>query len=248
MNSETRTKALSWLRSPKSLVAKAGIGLAAVAVVSVGTVSAMTVANIVNDPETSQNNAVVAENEPKAVESANNTQESPKVEQDQPETAADVSQSSNSGTTSQQSTTNGTQNAAPATPEQPAPAVYSDTYPADLRNAAVSSKIDQWGMSNRQSVSYTAFKVAESGKNMPKWGYTGRGDASYWPTNADNANIARGTTPKVGSVGVSGNFTVYIEAVNGDKIDVSFYNWNNSGAFGYWNDVSASQFATYIYF
>lgn len=245
MNSETRTKVLSWLRSPKSLVAKAGIGLAAVAVVSVGTVSAMTVANIVNDPETSQNNAVVAENEPKAVESANNTQESPKVEQDQPETTTEPTAPANSGSTAAPS---GTAPAPAAEPEQPAPAVYADTYPADLRNAAVSSKIDQWGMSNRQSVSYTAFKVAESGKNMPKWGYTGRGDASYWPTNADNAGIARGTAPQVGSVGASGNFTVYVEAVNGNKIDVSFYNWNNSGAFGYWNDVPASQFATYIYF
>lgn len=245
MNSETRTKVLSWLRSPKSLVAKAGIGLAAVAVVSVGTVSAMTVANIVNDPETSQNNAVVAENEPKAVESANNTQESPKVEQDQPETTTEPTAPANSGSTAAPS---GTAPAPAAEPEQPAPAVYTDTYPADLRNAAVSSKIDQWGMSNRQSVSYTAFKVAESGKNMPKWGYTGRGDASYWPTNADNAGIARGTAPQVGSVGVSGNFTVWVEAVNGNKIDVSFYNWNNSGAFGYWNDVPASQFATYIYF
>ena len=245
MNSETRTKVLSWLRSPKSLVAKAGIGLAAVAVVSVGTVSAMTVANIVNEPETRQNNAAVAENEPKTEESANNTQESPKVEQNQPETTTEPTAPTNSGSTTAPS---GTSPAPAAEPEQPAPAVYADTYPADLRNAAVSSKIDQWGMSNRQSVSYTAFKVAESAKTMPKWGYTGRGDASYWPTNADNANIARGTTPKVGSVGVSGNFTVYVEAVNGDKIDVSFYNWNNSGAFGYWNDVPASQFATYIYF
>lgn len=245
MNSETRTKVLSWLRSPKSLVAKAGIGLAAVAVVSVGTVSAMTVANIVNEPETRQSNAVVAENEPKATESANNTQESPKVEQNQPETAAEPTTPANNGST----TTPGNTSSAPAAePAQPAPAVYADTYPADLRNAAVSSKIDQWGMSNRQSVSYTAFKVAESGKNMPKWGYTGRGDASYWPANADSANIARGTAAKVGSVGVSGNFTVWVEAVNGDKVDVSFYNWNNSGAFGYWNDVPASQFSTYIYF
>lgn len=245
MNSETRTKVISWLRSPKSLAAKAGISLAAVAVVSVGTVSAMTVANIVNDPEIRQNSAVVAENEPKAVESANNTQDSPKIEQDQPETTTESTAAANTGSTA---TPNAPSSAPAAKPEQPEPAVYTDTYPADLRNAAVSSKIDQWGMSNRQSVSYTAFKVSESGKNMPKWGYTGRGDASYWPANADNANIARGTTPKVGSVGVSGNFTVYVEAVNGDKINVSFYNWNNSGAFGYWNDVPASQFATYIYF
>ncbi len=245
MNSETRTKVLSWIRSPKSLVAKAGIGLAAVAVVSVGTVSAMTVANIVNEPETRQNNAAVAENEPKTEEFANNTQESPKVEQNQPEATTESNTPANNGS----ATTPGNTSPAPVVePEQPVLAVYADTYPADLRNAVVSSKIDQWGMSNRQSVSYTAFKVAESGKNMPKWGYTGRGDASYWPTNADNAGIARGTAPQVGSVGVSGNFTVYVEAVNGDKIDVSFYNCNNSGAFGYWNDVPASQFATYIYF
>lgn len=244
MNSETRTKLISWLRSPKSLAAKAGIGLAAVAVVSVGTVSAMTVANIVNEPETRQNSALSAENEPKDIESAKNSQESTELAQNTPETSTEATVPANTAPAAPSNTSP----APAAEPAQPVLAVYSDTYPAALKDAPVSGKIDQWGMSNRQSTSYTAWKVSEAGKNMPKWGYTGKGDASYWPSNADSANIARGTTPKVGSVGVSGNFTVWVEAVNGDKVDVSFYNWGNNGSFGYWNDVPASQFTTYIYF
>ena len=242
MNSETRTKITSWLRSPKSLAAKAGIGLAAVAVVSVGTVSAMTVANINKEPETAQNSAVVAENVPITPESTKKPQESPKTEENQPSSVQDddtdvIISASDTDVTPK-----------PSEPVAPAPTVYTDSYPVDLRDAPISSKVDQWGFSNRQSTSYTAWKVSEAGKNVPKWGYMGKGDANMWVANARSAGITVNGTPKVGAVAVSANFTAYVEAVNGDKIDVSFYNWGNNGAFGHWNDVQASQFADYIHF
>lgn len=240
MKSVAPTKIINWLKKPRSLIANVGIVVAAVAVVSVPVVSAYAI--------TTSNN----ENTEIQTSAADTAKESSDVAKETTEPVAKTEAEATDTTTTEQ---NSASTAAPAaqtpkttTPAAPQPKQYTDTYPADLKNAPISSKFDQWGLDNRQSTSYTAWKVSEAGKNMPKWGYTGKGDASSWPTNADNAGISRGATPVIGSVGVSGNFTVYVEAVNGDKIDVSFYNWNSSGTFGYWNDISASQFATYIYF
>lgn len=121
---------------------------------------------------------------------------------------------------------------------------YLDTYPADLKNIASLSILDQWGLNNRGSASYTAWKVQESYGHMPKfWG-----DPHSWPVMADLTHIHRGTTPRVHSVAIVNNFSAWVEAVNGDRVDVSFYNFADSGSFGTWLNVPASQFSTYIYF
>lgn len=87
--------------------------------------------------------------------------------------------------------------------------------------------VDPWGMYKRQCVSYTAWKVAASGRHMPYWG--GRGNANRWDDNARAAGIPVDTKPRVGDVAVSNSGTyghvMYVEAVHGDgTISISQYN------------------------
>ena len=94
-------------------------------------------------------------------------------------------------------------------------------------NYPLDSGVDNWGMYNRECVSYTAFKVAASGRNMPYWG--GRGNAKNWPANARAAGIPVDGNPQVGDVAISTSGTyghaMYVEAVlGGGKILISQYN------------------------
>lgn len=122
-------------------------------------------------------------------------------------------------------------------------------YPAKWANAPQDSLVDDWGMYNRECVSYTAWRVHQAYGNMPYWG--GRGNANEWPSNARGAGISTGSTPKVGSVAVmSGGYyghVAWVEAVNGGSVTVSQYNWSVRGEYSEMT-VSASAFDTYIYF
>jgi len=112
-----------------------------------------------------------------------------------------------------------------------------DTYPEPWCGASMDSMIDNWGMYNRECVSYTAWKVYESGDTMPYWG--GSGDAYQWIGDAENAGIPVSSTPQAGDVGIyprSGvsplGHAVYVESVNSDgTINISQYNANNQGDF-----------------
>ncbi len=106
-------------------------------------------------------------------------------------------------------------------------------YPGYLCNAAQDTVVDPWGMYNRECVSYTAFKVAQSGRRMPYWG--GHGNANQWPDSARNAGIAVDGDPQVGDVAISlaGPFghAMYVEAVSGGRIHVSQYNYGAPGTY-----------------
>jgi septal ring factor EnvC (AmiA/AmiB activator) len=67
-------------------------------------------------------------------------------------------------------------------------------YPAKWANAPQDALIDSWGMYNRECVSYTAFKVWQSGRYMPYWG--GRGNANQWPGNARAAGFEVDNQPQ----------------------------------------------------
>ena len=86
---------------------------------------------------------------------------------------------------------------------------------------------DPWGMYKRECVSYTAWRVAASGRYMPYWG--GRGNAKQWDDNARAAGIPVDGNPRVGDVAISNSGTyghaMYVEAVHGDgTVTVSQYN------------------------
>lgn len=100
-------------------------------------------------------------------------------------------------------------------------------YPARWCEIPQDTVIDNWGMYNRECVSYTAFRVAASGRYMPYWG--GSGNANQWPDDARNAGIPVDGNPRPGDVAIStrGAFghAMYVENVNGDgSIDISQYN------------------------
>lgn len=106
-------------------------------------------------------------------------------------------------------------------------------YPDEWQNTPFpNTLVDPWGMYKRQCVSYTAFKVAQSGRHMPYWG--GRGNANQWDDNAIAAGIPVDTNPQVGDVAVSNagqyGHVMYVEAVHGDgTITVSQYNADWTG-------------------
>lgn len=101
---------------------------------------------------------------------------------------------------------------------------------------------DPWGMYQRQCVSYTAWKVAATGRNMPYWG--GRGNAYQWPANARAAGIPVDGNPQVGDVAISSagyyGHAMYVESILGNgKVRVSQYNANWDGAYSV-SDVSVA--------
>ncbi len=127
----------------------------------------------------------------------------------------------------------------------PAGARGGGGYPAVWANAPIDSMIDSWGMYNRECVSYTAFKVAESGRYMPYWG--GIGNANQWDDNARRAGIPVDSSPRPGDVAVSNagyyGHVMYVESVASDgSIYVSDYNQQFDGLYrAYW--ISASTVA-----
>lgn len=166
-----------------------------------------------------------------------------------------------SQTTQQKNTTQNTpqqssaSNASPQEAQAPTPAqpTYTDTYPFKSECVAspqsTSTQIDTLGYTKCFSASYTAYKVAQTFGTMPQYW----GDPKQWPAKADDAHISRGTTPKLHSVGIQttngAGWSVWVEAVHDDKtIDISYYNFNNSLAYGMQYNVNPAVFSTYIYF
>jgi len=104
---------------------------------------------------------------------------------------------------------------------------------------------DNWGLFNRECVSYASFKVHQEymeGKvkyDMPYWG--GVGNAYQWIDDASNYGIPVDQTPHVGDIAIrprtyryAGDVghAMYVESVNGDgTITVSQYNANLTGQY-----------------
>jgi surface antigen len=106
-------------------------------------------------------------------------------------------------------------------------------YPGKWCNVPKDSTVDSWGMYNRECVSYTAFKVWSSGRNMPYWG--GRGNANQWDDNARAAGISVNGSPRVGDVAQTDagpyGHVAYVEAVMGNSVRISQYNFSNNGEY-----------------
>lgn len=118
-------------------------------------------------------------------------------------------------------------------------------YPSNWANAPQDSVVDSWGMYNRECVSYAAWKVYQSGRNMPYWG--GYGNANQWPGNARSSGISVNGSPKVGDVAISmaGYYghAMYVEAVSGGQVYVSQYNYAVQGEYSeMWVSASGLQF------
>ena len=125
-------------------------------------------------------------------------------------------------------------------------------YPARWDNAAQDTMVDNWGMYNRECVSYTAWKVYSTYGYMPYWG--GSGNANQWPGDARAAGIPTSSTPKADSVAIwnVGAFghAMWVEAVNPDgSLWVSQYNYDYQGHYSEMAvSASMARNLTYIYF
>jgi surface antigen len=121
----------------------------------------------------------------------------------------------------------------PSPSPTPTPTQCGGGYPFVWCNAPQDTLVDNWGMYNRESVSYTAYKVSASGRNMPYWG--GRGNANQWPDSARAAGIPVDGTPKAGDVAISMaglyGHAMYVEAVSGNMVTVSQYNFAGHGEY-----------------
>ncbi len=122
-------------------------------------------------------------------------------------------------------------------------------YPAIWCNAEQDSLVDNWGLYNRECVSYVAWKVAASGRYVPH--FSGQGNANQWPATTARTGIPQGSTPKVGSaavmyVGYYGH-VMYVERINGNgTIHVSQFNWGLAGEYSEM-DINPTGL-TFIYF
>ncbi|HMH31210.1 MAG TPA: CHAP domain-containing protein [Methylomirabilota bacterium] len=109
-------------------------------------------------------------------------------------------------------------------------------YPGKWCNAGQDTVLDDWGMYNRECVSYTAFRVAASGRYMPGWGWSSQGNANQWDDNARAAGIPVDGSPRAGDVAISNSgaygHAMYVESVNGNgTINISQYNASLNGLY-----------------
>ena len=118
-------------------------------------------------------------------------------------------------------------------PSNAGPGLWGGTWGC---NYGEDNTIDNWGMFNRECVSYTAWMVHEeyvSGEiahDMPNWG--GVGNAYQWIDDAENAGIPVDQTPQPGDIAIrpaSGLYgdvghAMYVSAVSGGQIYVQQYN------------------------
>lgn len=129
---------------------------------------------------------------------------------------------------------------------------YSGQCPAASLNGTQYG--DQWGMYICECVSYAAWKVYQQYGYMPYWG--GRGNAAQWPYNARAAGYTVSSVPRAKTVGISQSgpygHAVWVEAVSGNRVYISQYNYANEATNWLPGDYSeqwmnASAFV-YIYF
>ena len=115
-------------------------------------------------------------------------------------------------------------------------------YPNVWANSPMDTMLDSWGMYNRECVSYAAYKVAASGRNMPgnwpsyyfRYGSGHGGNARDWIGNASIDGIPYDRNPRVGDVAilVSGTYghAAYVEQVlDGGRVYISQYNYDWNG-------------------
>lgn len=166
------------------------------------------------------------------------------VTSDETATTTDSTAADTTSDAQQPAATDSATDSAPATTEAPAteapaaqPAgiqpVDGNQYP--YANAPwPNEESDPWGMYKRQCVSYTAWAVATSGRNMPNWG--GVGNANQWPDDARNAGIPVDETPRAGDVAIMNigwaGHAMYVDSVNDDgTINISQYNGTYDGTY-----------------
>jgi surface antigen len=106
---------------------------------------------------------------------------------------------------------------------------------------------DGRGYGCRQCASYAAWKVAQVTGKYYRWG-----DGGSFASAAINAGYQNlGTSPQPGSLAVmwgSPGHVAWVEAVSGNQVLVSQYNWQINGQYGMYSEMwlSKSVFDQYV--
>jgi len=109
---------------------------------------------------------------------------------------------------------------------------------------------DPWSMGYRQCVSYTAWKVASTGRYMPRDWNNGAGNAINWPRNAREIGIPVDQTPQPGDIailmiGYYGH-AMYVEDVySNGTMRISQYNLNWDGRY---SEMTMASYRSDMYF
>lgn len=111
--------------------------------------------------------------------------------------------------------------------------------------------VDSWGLYYRECVSYTAWKVADSGRFVPH--FAGAGNANQWPGTTKSHGIAQGPSPRKGAVAIDMSIqpyghSMYVEAVLGDGSQIRISEYNFAGPGQYSERILPAEGFVYIYF
>lgn len=129
-------------------------------------------------------------------------------------------------------------------PQAEGPGMWGGTWGCSY---AQDNTADNWGMYNRECVSYTAFKAHQAyGYNAINWG-----NANQWPGNARASGLRVDSDEEPGTVAIwdvgAYGHAMWVEAVNGDgSIIVSQFNYSYNGTYSEMK-VSAGQAAGFHY-
>jgi peptidoglycan hydrolase CwlO-like protein len=119
-------------------------------------------------------------------------------------------------------------------------------YPSSLCSAAPDSFADQWGLYNRECVSYAAWYMADvDGANVPNFG--GHGNAYEWPSTL-SGRFREDNDPTGAAVvmiippsmsGDSNGHAAVVQSSGGGWVHVSQYNWwpTASGPYGIYSTM-----------
>lgn len=118
-------------------------------------------------------------------------------------------------------------------------------YPAKWRNVRQDSVFDNWGMYNRECVSFVAWALA-SRNHFNVW--PSLGSASSWASRAHRKGYRVDTTPAPGAVAwFSIGHVAYVQQVKGANVYLEEYNWDYTGHY-HTRTIPASQVTRFIHF
>jgi len=121
-----------------------------------------------------------------------------------------------------------------------------DDYPSRWKNAPQDSLVDDWGMYNRECTSWCAWKLHKKGYNIVH--STKDWNANRWDDNARAIGITVNKTPEVGAIAQwDSNHVAYVEAVNGNDVTLSEYNYAVVGGY-HTRTVAKTAIQNFIHF
>ncbi len=121
---------------------------------------------------------------------------------------------------------------------------WNDDYPSKWRDITMDSVFDDWGMYNRECVSFAAWRLhSRNGFEMPFHDF-----AVNWKARAQALGYSVNSTPSIGAVAwFSSGHVAWVEAVSGSNVTIEEYNYDY---YGHYNErtLPVSNVSNFIHF